>query len=48
MDLENVYAKIYRYVYFRIKDQTVAEDTSTYACVEPDTLSDSNFCIAKF
>ena len=26
MDLENTYDKIYRYVYFRIKDQTVAED----------------------
>ena len=26
MDLENAYDKIYRYVYFRIKDQTVAED----------------------
>lgn len=26
MDLENAYDKIYRYVYFRIKNQTVAED----------------------
>ena len=26
MDLENAYDKIYRYVYFKMKDQTVAED----------------------
>ena len=26
MDLENAYDKIYRYVYFRIQNQTVAED----------------------
>ena len=26
MDLENAYDKIYRYVYFRIKNRTVAED----------------------
>ena len=26
MDLENAYDKIYRYVYFRMKNQTVAED----------------------
>ena len=26
MDLENAYEKIYRYVYFRIKNQTLAED----------------------
>ena len=26
MDLEIIYDKIYRYVYFRIKDQTAAED----------------------
>jgi RNA polymerase sigma-70 factor (ECF subfamily) len=26
MDLENAYDKVYRYVYFRIKNQTVAED----------------------
>ena len=26
MDLENAYDKIYRYVYFKVKNQTVAED----------------------
>lgn len=26
MDLENAYDKIYRYVYFKIKNQTIAED----------------------
>ena len=26
MDLENAYDKIYRYVYFRMKNQTIAED----------------------
>ena len=26
MDLESAYDKIYRYVYFKMNDQTVAED----------------------